>query len=394
VITPPPAWKRPLVIIKSGEHPLWFELTGTDSTGDAVSAGGLRLITAPGDAALNDFTPWPLARNISGMLLHDDMLIFAVNRDGFLAALNAPLAAPLATSQTVVDNNIALYRIADSMWWNRYSVDSLFMFEENPTALFYRDDFFIDSPERAPNPRTQSLVKGETRPIAVDLPAFTSYPASDGWDLDSFRQGPDGAWYCRGIHRTQAKIVYLRARDLTQSAETISLGTFVNSANPESVEKASPLLRETLNAAFELSGAEKLNIAAIISPDFAYPRHFSARASDNGDNLVELSGYSTANRALVMLPDGRGVYGAYRSDAPDASDTAQPDAQNASDTTQPVITPFQLPALPRGFVYTGVGPAGDAETQFPTVIASWEEQEDLNVGAAGLMIVQLPVPRD
>jgi hypothetical protein len=312
------------------------------------------------------------------MLLHDDMLILAVNRDGFLAALNAP--------QTAADNNIALYRIADSTWWNRYSVDSLFMFEGNPTALFYRDDFFIDSPERAPDPRTQSLVKGETRPIAVDLPAFTSYPASGGWELDSFRQGPDGAWYCRGIHRTQAKIVYLRARDLTQSAEIVSLGVFMNSANPESVENASPLLRETLNAAFELSGGEKLNIAAIISPDFSYPRHFSVHASDSGENLVELSGYSTENHALVILPDGRGVYGTY---LPDASNIAQP-----------VITPIELPALPRGFVYTGVGPAGDAETSFPAetsfsaVIASWEEQEDLNVGAAGLMIIKLPVPRD
>jgi hypothetical protein len=357
-------------------------LTDTNSAGDAV--GGLRLIAAPSDAALNDFTPWPLARNISGMLLHDDMLIFAVNRDGFFAALPA---AP----QAIIENNIAFYRIADSIWWNRYSVDSLFMFAGNPTALFYRDDFFINSPEPVPAPRAQSLVKGETRPIAVELPAFARYAASDGWELDSFRQGPDGAWYCRGIQRAQAKIVYLRASELAQSAETVLLGAFMNSANPESVDNAPPLLRETLNAAFALSGAGKLNIAAIISQDFSYTRHFSTRASDSEDDLVELSGYSTANRALVMLPDGRGVYGAYREDEPPAATPARllvGADQPAADAARLLITPFELPPLPRGFVYTGVGPAGDA------VIASWEEQEDLSVGAAGLMIVRLPAPRD
>ncbi|MDR3304153.1 MAG: hypothetical protein LBS86_07045 [Treponema sp.] len=437
----PPAWKRPLVIIKSGENPLWFELIGAnkaDNTADnPVAEGGLRLIATPGEAALTDFTPWPLARNISGMLIHNDTLVLAVNRDGFLAALPTQRTGDEAPS-------IALYRIADNPWWNRYSVDSLFMFEDKPTALFYRDDFFIDSPEHAPDPRTQSLARGETRPIAVEMPAFTNYSASDGWDIDSLRQGPDGAWYCRAIHKTQTKIVYLHANDLSQSAETVPLGAFMNSANPEPVEQAPPLLRATLNAAFELSGAEKLNIAAIISGDFSYTRHFSAHAPDSGDNLVELSGYSTENRALVILPDGRGVYG----DAPDVSDTMQdasdtapnasgttqgasgtapnasgtaPNASdtapNASDTTSDAadttsdasgtaqfrlgggpdifdtvrITWFRLPALPRGFVYTGIGPAGDA------IIASWEEQEDLGVGAAGLMIVDSPTrpaPRD
>jgi hypothetical protein len=46
--------------------------------------------------------------------------------------------------------------------------------------------------------------------------------------------------------------------------------------------------------------------------------------------------------------------------------------------------PFTLPALPQGFVYTGVGLVGN------TLIATWEEQEEFAIGAAGIMVMELP----
>jgi len=41
-----------------------------------------------------------------------------------------------------------------------------------------------------------------------------------------------------------------------------------------------------------------------------------------------------------------------------------------------------LPPLPKGFVYTGIGHAGDS------LIVLWEEQEDFNIGAAGFMVIK------
>ena len=41
-----------------------------------------------------------------------------------------------------------------------------------------------------------------------------------------------------------------------------------------------------------------------------------------------------------------------------------------------------LPPLPKGFFYTGIGRAGDS------LFASWEEQEDFNIGAAGFVVVK------
>ena len=45
--------------------------------------------------------------------------------------------------------------------------------------------------------------------------------------------------------------------------------------------------------------------------------------------------------------------------------------------------PLTLPPLPEGFVYTGIGLAGD-----DTLFAAWEEQEEYSVGAAGFMVIQ------
>jgi len=42
-----------------------------------------------------------------------------------------------------------------------------------------------------------------------------------------------------------------------------------------------------------------------------------------------------------------------------------------------------LPSLPEGFFYTGIGQVGD------NLLASWEEQEDYNIGAAGFVVIKV-----
>jgi hypothetical protein len=43
-----------------------------------------------------------------------------------------------------------------------------------------------------------------------------------------------------------------------------------------------------------------------------------------------------------------------------------------------------LPPLPEGFIYTGIGRAGDS------LFASWEEQHEFNTGAAGFIVMKNP----
>jgi hypothetical protein len=47
-----------------------------------------------------------------------------------------------------------------------------------------------------------------------------------------------------------------------------------------------------------------------------------------------------------------------------------------------VIDSSSLPLLPENFIYTGVGRAGDS------LFASWEEQVDFNIGAAGFVVIK------
>jgi hypothetical protein len=113
-------------------------------------------------------------------------------------------------------------------------------------------------------------------------------------------------------------------------------------------------------------------VAAVALAESGGIRYFSEifpRAGETGE-LAEFSGYyGTGNTGegaysygLVLSPGGKGIYGILR--------------EGVMETEA-----FTLPALPEKFSYTGIGLAGIA------LIALWEEQEDLNVGAAGFMVI-------
>ncbi|MDR3115625.1 MAG: hypothetical protein LBU25_08895 [Treponema sp.] len=348
----------PLARIKSGNNPLWLEL-GTDGAGPE----GPLWIPSPAEASLKPFTPWPLAHFITGMALQDDRLILAVNREGFLIFLPE-------------QGSMGLYRIADAPYWGNYTVDSLFVFDGTPAVLLYRNDFFVEPAAAPPDPQVLVPVKGSTRPMGRAVPAFGAFPPSDGWEVESLRQGQDGYWYYRGIQRSAAHVqsVYMRSSDLTLPGEGVSVAAFRNSALPEPLDHAPPVLRLVLDAVFDGNRRDRGYVAAIISPDFPYPRHFARDTSlaDNREQVVALAGYyihtATGPKALVILPDGRGMAG-------DSNALAAGKARA-----------FSCPPLPTGFVYTGIGPSGDA------LIAAWEEQQGWNIGSAGLMILRRDDP--
>jgi hypothetical protein len=347
-VSAPTEWIHPLLIIESGDNPLWFEFKDD----------GPSLISSPGEASLKLFEPWTLARMSRGMVMQDTRLTIAINREGFLTSLPRD------------DARIALYRIAEPAYWSKYTIGSFFVFEGNPAALLYRDDFFVDPLASPPLPRVVAQVNGNPHPVGVSIPALEWFPPSEGWDVETLRQGPDGYWYYRGIQKVSAQAAhrYFRTDALSHVGEAISVAAFRNSALPEPLNKAPPLLQAALTEMFRLNAPNQLIIAGIISPEFPYTRYFGVSSPAAQDNLVELSGYYIGtDSALVLFPNGTGVFGS---------------VQGSGDFK---ITPFSLPSLPEGFVYTGVGVSGK------TIIAAWEEQQGWNVGAAGLMVIRAPV---
>jgi hypothetical protein len=352
----------PVAILKSGDNPLWFEL-GSD---------GPALISSPDHASLKPYTPWALSLFITGIAMPEDRLVMAVNRDGFL------LFEPWRDTQAVQDKanvilGIGLFRIANADFWGRYTASPLFLINRTPAVLLYRDDFFDDVSESPPSPQIWSLAGGL---LGMELGTFAPFALEEGWEIDVLRMGSDDYWYYRCVrHKTSPpELTYRRTPDLSQSGEPVSLETFRNSAMPEPVSVAPALLRQALNGAFLLSAGQKTDKAvSIVSPEFPCTKQFAPGPFFSGEDMLELAGYYSGKPefALVIERDGRGVYVAAPSSGTDAADEIN-------------IGLFALPALPQGFVYTHIGCLGKV------IIAAWEEQETLSIGAAGFVVMDLP----
>jgi hypothetical protein len=357
--SPPLEYGRsPLALLQSGENPLWFEL----------GEQGPALIPSPEEAPLHPFVPWPLTRRVAGILGREDRIILGINREGFLVFV------PWAGGES---GGIALYRIDNSPYWKDYSVESLFVFDSKAAAMLYRDDYFIDSSLPPPSPRVWALESDAgMRELIVE--AFEGLPPEDGWDLEALRQGPDDRWYYRAIRKSGPLrgIGYFRAGDLSLPGEPSTEEAMRNASRPRSQDQAPEPLRQVLEAALVPEEGSSTAIAEVASPDFASPRYYAMpRAIDaiRGD-IRFYSGYCLNARgdaiALVVGPEGRGFAGALRGGAL-------------------TLREFALPALPKGFVYTGAAliplpaPSGGISV---TVLGIWEEQENWNIGAAGFVL--------
>jgi hypothetical protein len=363
--------QSPLALLQSGANPLWFEL----------AEQGPELIPAPEQAFLRPFVPWPLSRRVAGALGRENRIILGINREGFLAL------APWAEGE---NSGIALYRIENSAAWEDYSIETLFVFDSTPAAMLYRDDYFIDRALPPPSPRVWGL-DAASGMQALIVEAFEDLAPEDGWDLEALQQGPDDQWHYRAIRKSGGRrgIGYFRAGDLSLPGEASSQGAMQNASRPRSWDQAPEVLRQVLEAALVAEGASSTTvtatgvatsvaaIAAVVSPEFESLRYYAApQALDQTREDIRFHpGYyldgGSHSLALVVDPEGRGFAGAVR------------DGSLA-------LREFALPALPKGFVYTGVAffslppsPGGGISV---TALGIWEEQDGWNVGAAGFVL--------
>jgi hypothetical protein len=340
--------------------PFWFEL----------AEGSPRLIASPGEAALVPFLPWKASRYI-GAFLPDTGgdLIAGVNRGGFLAFRRGG------------EGEIILYYHLNP-YWERYTAVSFFRHEGVPAALLARDRIFSKSEAPPADPAVWGLSSPEGRFLSLDIPALNSPGFGEP---DYLFWGNDDHWYYR-TYTNEERLEYYQSPSLSVRGRPAAPAEHLAAAAALDPDRAPPLLFRALEAAAVLAGPElrpadpageapPACLAAVVSPDFSSRRVFSlgpagregapAEASDEA-GLIELSAYYREGLALVLFPDGRGVFRA----------RTQPGEEKAGS--------FALPALPKGFSYTGLGCCGPK-----MLVVSWEEQQDWNIGAAGFLMLEM-----
>ena len=332
------AWPA-VALLRTGKNPIWFEL----------APDGPKHIASAAAAELSPYTPWPHARYITGMLLWDGFLVMAVNGDGFLV---------LGPSENA---DLALYRASHSLW-KPYTAESFFLWDDKPAVLLYRNNFFSGPAVPPVFPQIYVLDKSSPVPLGVSVPAFESFPEGGFWETELARLAPDGFWYYRMKEKggLQNETAYFRTASLSEAGEEITVNEWRNSGDPEWPRNVSLHLTHILDRAPELVPG-RISAVRVLSPDFDRPRLFSSARS--GESLVILHSYSRETPeplALVILGDGCGFI---------------------CEGKEPEVKPFSLPALPDGFVYTGIALVENA------IVASWEEQREAGIGAAGFMVM-------
>ncbi len=340
-------WMNPLAMVIPGDNPLWFELVDE----------GPSVISSPGEASLGSFLPWPYSIHIQDMMIQENRLILAVNRQGFLAIIPWD------------DYRLGMYPVFDKAHFARYSIASLFMFDQIPSVLLYRDDFFSDHGS-LPLPETpvKGLVKGSIQPMDGEVPAFRNFPSSKGWDLEALTRGKNGDWYFSAVQKSSAmhEKLYYKTGALDKSPSSISMGDYWIALEPESLGKADPLLRGTAEKALSRKSGISSYLIEAISPDDEYKTFYSSGNGVGESSIVSLFAFANNNTALVVFTQGAGAVG----------------KKNEDETIETNL--FTLPELPEDFFYTGIALVDN------TIIASWEEQHSYGVGAAGFVLVRSP----
>jgi len=333
-----------LAALQPGEFPLWFQFT----------VDGPVLIPTIEDACFSSaLVPWPLAPHVRFMLAQGNDLLMAINRDGFISL------------SLWEGGKLGLYRYSGGEFWRRYTVGALLFFDNKPAALLYHDDRFFDSGDPPPSPRVWTFDRYTGSLKSLALPALDDFAPQDGWDIDVLRRGGDGLWYFRAIKKAPAQLelrpeIRLLRSDLVREGEQVSLGVFQNAALPEPLSAAPAPLRDMAAAAFAASDS---GLGSVVSPEFPTTRTF---AIDREKSAITgfYSGRPENTFLLAATPQGSALY---------------------AKTGTSVMRHFNLPPLPEGFCYTGIGMCGD------TIFASWEEQDEYSIGAAGFMVIKMGI---
>jgi hypothetical protein len=360
------AWKNPDFLVMPAEQPLWFQFS---------RGGGLKQIAFPVYSPNEDFAPWPSVPHLTGMIRCGEILAAAVNREGFYAIFpwdyeDKPL--------------IAVKRItADSGEFTEAVSSAPFIFENNPVILLYNEDYFSGVTHPTPKKRLWSLVSGAEAAQNSTIPVFSAFPPEDGWEIKNFFVNNNALWYFSAIkqNNNMSAIHYYRtyfpqngmnmdnikiSDGNDTGIEEISFGVSMNAAEGADFNNASPVLQAFFGVIKKSLPENACTVfVKISSPVFGGTTVF--KQGDSEDTREFFGSYIEEPAPYAIAVSADGMLFRY-------SGTGVPENPAA---------PAKLPELPDGFVWTAAGFCGD------TLIASWEERDNWQTGAAGFLFWKL-----
>jgi hypothetical protein len=328
--------------VQPSQQPLWFEF----------QKDSVRQIRAPAEASLNSFEPWSFMPHATGMLPVGNSLNIPVNRIGFYALTLEDRGTDgllVAVKKTVNMADFALYTVSEP-----------FILNSLPTVLLTNRDIWSSTPANAPKKRAWSYSTAHENALNVAIPAFSSVPSEDGWEIRNFFVTTQRMWYFSAARHTEAEpaLRFFRTPTLEDPDKTEEIPPTAFSVAHEAADyrNAPPVLRSIFGEIGE-QAEQKSAVFKIFSPEFGGMALFSI---GNPENAIEYFGcYAEGETPRALIVSSTGLL----------YETAQKTALR------------RLPALPEGFVWTAAGFLG------PVVVAAWEERETWHIGSAGLVFL-------
>ncbi len=352
--------RGPAALVLPLSAPRW--LTFRDPGSEGPSSLPVIPLSDPADADLVPFVPWPHALRSAGLSptqdsFESDSCTLALQGYGFVVVESGEEGSRV----------VELRSFPDAAFRDR-SVGALLDMADGPTALLYRDSFFLDPVGDVPDPRFLTLNRAQGKLVPFEFPCLSEYLPSSSWELEQALSLPDGSWLFKAVVSEEGRAAYLLSVDQAEPVERISAGRYRELQLPIPASSAPEHLRAALAAMTDRSslliasilgtGPSPASFAAL-SPSFGVLDPLSALAE--GDlPILRAWGCALGDRAYLL--DSRG-----------SLVSAGPEG----------VVKVRLPKLPEGFAFTGLLVQGEL------AVATWEEQDDWSVGAAGLLVFTL-----